>query len=216
MKNILVCVLLAVIIAAVIVLTVDVHRTIADIRRTDGLLDVVLADADGAVGDLRTVVQDVQVSAKQLSAAGQEQRAYWLKTSQQTADAMRDIRQLAARLDRSVNDHMIPTIDGQVTATGTAAGGALASLQHAGDSLDARLRDPQIAQMAENLNRAAAGVAAASDHTAQATEHLEKATADIETKVHQLTRPPSLAKRIGMGLLDVGAKLGSIAAGFVK
>ena len=111
---------------------------------------------------------------------------------------------------------MLPDFDRELMATSTAAQFSMESLTHASDALTFQLNDPAIAQMAEHLNLASASIATAGANTADATKHLDAATADIEQDVHRLTRPPSFLKQLGMGILDVAAKLGSVSAGFIK
>lgn len=209
-------ILLAVVAGCVIIVTSDVHKAM---KQTSG----VMANVDGAITDLRTTTKklnstldNVTQVTSQLELVASDERQYWNKTSEESAKAMRDLRQITARLDRSVNDKLIPDVDKAIGATAVSAQDALDSLQNAGETLSARLNDPAVADLATHLDAAAAGLATASGNVADGTAHLDHATADIEQSVHRLTRPPSLLKSIGMTLLDVGAKLGSIAAGFVR
>lgn len=165
---------------------------------------------------LSLVMDRLDGTIDQLNAAAIEQRAYWQKTS---ADSDKTVKALRVTVDRAsllldhtdkqLNSFLLPDLDRSVDLTSAEAQLSLASFTHAGDALTWQLDDPAISSLAQNLNEASA-------HVAESSAHLERTTADIEQAVHRVTRPPSLAKRIGMGLLDVGAKLGSIAAGFVR
>jgi hypothetical protein len=199
-----------------IVITRDVHNVAMQTAHTLEGVNPILTDLRARSQQLAGAIDHVTAATSQLELASQEERTYWNKTSQESAKGMRDLRQLTARLDRSVNDHLIPDLDRGVLSTTVDMQNVLASFQHTSETLTARLNDPAISQIAEHVDAAAAGLELSSKNVADGTAHLDHATADIETAVHRLTRPPSLAKRIGMALLDVGAKLGSIAAGFVR
>ena len=207
---------LAVAIACMIVGARDLHTSML-------ALQVTLRDVDGAVTDLRATTKrvdatldNVTAATAQLELAAGQERAYWNKTSEESAKAMRDLRQITARLDRSVNDKLIPDIDAAMLQTSTAAQSSLGALQQSASALTARLNDPKITDLTAHLDMAALNFDVASARVADGVDHLDKATADIETEIHRVTRPPSMLKQIGMGILDVGAKLGSIFAGFVR
>lgn len=207
---------LSALIVSTLVLTKDVHDTLRQTKQTLAAVQTTTEHLQGTSDQLGTTLATVGHASEELNLAAQEQRAYWLKTSAESAKAMRDLRQLTARLDRSINDHLLPDFDDNTVKTSLAAQQALESVRMAADTLNFQLRDPALSQMAEHLNDAAAGLAETSKHAATATDHMEGATADIQQAVHRLTRPASLAKRIGITLLDVGSKLGNIVAGFFK
>ena len=202
------------------VLSYDTHRvalcadkTLLDLDETIKTQNMNLA-SDELHLDL--VIDHLDGTITQLNAAAAEQRAYWQKTSADSDKTVKALRLVVDRAglllkhtDEQLNTSLLPALNRNVDLTSSNAQLSLASFTHAGDALTLQLDDPAIAQMATHLNDASA-------HVAESSAHLEKATADIEQAVHRLTRPPSLAKRIGLGLLDVGAKLGSIAAGFVR
>jgi hypothetical protein len=165
---------------------------------------------------LYLVLEHADATFGQVDQAAKEQRAYWLKTS---ADSDKTVKALRLAVDRAsllldhtdkqLNGSLLPDLDRNVELTASAAQMSLASFGHAGDELTFQLDDPAIADLATNLDKSAASLV-------ETNAHLEKTTADIEQAVHRLTRPPSLIKQIGMGILDTAAKLGSIAAGFVR
>ena len=207
----------------VAVLTRDAHRLAADSsalighgQRSLAELDVTLVELDRTAESAQGVLGEVQATAQNLKLSSAAETAYWNATAKQTALAARDLRQLIARTDRELNDKFLPDLDTQVSQTSGAAQLSLKALTHSADTLTFQLQDPEISQMAEHLNLAAGSIADAAASTASATKHLDASTADVEQAVHRLTRPPSMLKQIGMGILDVGAKLGSIAAGFVR
>lgn len=204
------------VIACAIVVTSDLHETMRSARSAVDNVNGAVTDLRVTSNKLNATLDNVTAATNQFQLAAAEQRQYWQKTSIESAKAMRDLRQLTARLDRSVNDKLIPNFNLEITATAAAAQNALESVQHSADTLTFQLNDPAIAQMADHLNTAAANAASASANVDAGTKHLEKATGDIETAVHRLTRPPSFAKQVGMTLLDIGAKLGNIVTGFIK
>jgi methyl-accepting chemotaxis protein len=71
------------------------------------------------------------------------------------------------------------------------------------DSANTLIADPAIKDALDNL-------AATSKNTEQTTEHLAAAAGDIEKKVHQITRPASMARTIAMGALDLAYKFAAI------
>jgi len=192
------------------------HQANVTLQDLDSVLKVQSANFSIDAQRLEQVLASVDSTAGQLNSAAAEQRAYWQKTS---ADSDKTVKALRLTIDRfglfvkhsdeTVNSFVLPDLDRQLTLTSDQAQLSLAAFGHAGDVLAFQLDDPAIADLAKNLDQSAATLT-------QTSDHLEKATADIEQAVHRLTRPPSLAKRIGMAILDVGAKLGSIAAGFVR
>lgn len=209
------------------VLSFDGHRmarsmdkTLCDLDETIKTQNVNLA-SDELHLDL--VIDHLDGTVTQLNSAAAEQRAYWQKTSADSDKTVKALRLVVDRAglllkhtDEQLNASLLPDFDREVKLTSLSAQTSIGSIGHASDVLTLRLNDPSISQAAAHLNDASANAAEASRSVAEGTAHLEKATADIEQAVHRLTRPPSLAKRIGLGLLDVGAKLGSIAAGFVR
>lgn len=176
-----------------------------------------LADADIAVrtqsANLSFEQQKLDSVLDTVNEAASEQRAYWKKTS---ADSDKTVKALRLMVDRTAllmkhadeSQLLLTTdLDRQINLTGDQAQFALGSISQSGDQLTFMLDDPAISDLAQNLDATSVSLKVTADH-------FDKTTADIEQEVHRLTRPPSMLKQIGMGILDVGAKLGSIAAGF--
>ena len=202
------------------VLSYDTHRIAREAEQS-------LRDIDSAVkiqsGNLATDEAQLGLVLEHVDAAAIEQRAYWQKTSTDSDKTVKALRLTVDRAslllkhaDEQLNTSLLPDMDRELVLTTHSAQMGIDSFSHASEVLAFDLDDPNISQLAAHLNEASAQLSTSAAHIADGTAHLDKATGDIEEAVHRLTRPPSLAKRIGMGLLDVGAKLGSIAAGFVR
>lgn len=199
---------------------VDADRTLRDL---DAAVKVQSVNLSAVQVHLDSVLSHVDATVSQLDLAAAEQRAYWQKTSSDSDKTVKALRLAVDRAsllldhtDKQLNSSLLPDIDREFILTTQQTQRSIGSIGQAGDALTLQLNDPAIAEMAEHLNEAATNAAAASKSVADGTAHLDKATADIEQEVHRLTRPPSMAKRIGTTLLDIGAKLGSIFAGFVR
>lgn len=204
------------VIACAIVVTSDLHETMRSARSAVDNVNGAVTDLRVTSNKLNATLDNVTAATNQFQLAAAEQRQYWQKTSIESAKAMRDLRQLTARLDRSVNDKLIPNFNLEITATAAAAQNALESVQHSADTLTFQLNDPAIAQMADHLNTAAANMASASANVSSGTAHLDRATGDIETAVHRATRPPSLALRVGSLVLSKGAEAAQWVYGYFK
>ncbi len=203
-----------------IILAHDAHRLALDtdkaVRDLEATLQAQGANLSADEMHLDLVLDHLDGTISQLHQAAVEERTYWLKTS---ADSDKTVKALRLAVDRAsllldhtdkqLNGALLPDIDRELQLTSQSAQMSIASLGQASDILALQLNDPAISQVAEHLNDASKSVAATADH-------LDKATADIERDVHRLTKPPSLIKQIGMVILDVAAKLGSVFAGFVR
>lgn len=198
----------------------DAHKVL---RHFDSSLVRVEMWGSNEAQDVHQILADAKVATSAGAAFAQEQRKQLKKTSQDSDNlvrnsqvVLRNAEKLLYRFDQQLNGSILPHLDQELVATSTAAQLSFESLAHTSDTLTFQLNDPNISQMAEHLNTASFSIADASANTSDATKHLDHATADIEQDVHRLTRPPSMIKQIGMGILDAAAKLGSISAGFVK
>jgi len=203
-----------------VVITRDAHRLSLDADKTlrdlDGVLVTQSANLAQDEQHVDVALAHLDTTIEQLNQAAIEQRAYWNKTS---ADSDKTVKAMRLTIDRAallldhtdvqLNSSLFPDLDRNLSLTAQSAQMGMASIGHAGDALTFQLDDPAIADLAKNLD-------ATSGQLQQTSEHMAATTADIEQAVHRMTRPPSLLKRIGESILDVGAKLGSMAAGFVR
>jgi len=191
---------------SVVILVQQLHQ---DLVNLDKLTVQTTADLHGAAQNANAVLLQLGITADEVRRAATEERAHWLRTSHETALTMRAARQLIDRTDRKLNDGLLPDLQLQQDQVAAAATTALDSLGHSADLLAAQLSDPHLTAIAGNLDQASAGLELTSDHLAHTT-------ADIEVEVHKLTRPASFAKRFGGAVLEFGAKIGSVLAGFLK
>ena len=159
--------------------------------------------------------------------AATEQRAYWQKTS---ADSDKTVKALRLTVDRAsllldhtdkqLNGAVLPDVDRQVNLTAEAAQSSLASLDHAGDALAFQLQELNIEPTMQNLNASSTRLEAIMANLQDASLHANNilASGDRTAAYYEkkLTTPASFTRRLAEGLLDVGAKVGSIFAGFVK
>ena len=102
-------------------------------------------------------------------------------------------------------------LDRQINLTADSAQLAFGSVTHASDAL--RFDIDELPPIFENLNATTEQWKLASMHAANILASGEHTASYYEKK---LTTPASFARTLATGLLDVGAKAGSIAAGFVK
>jgi methyl-accepting chemotaxis protein len=199
--------------AGVLVVLYDLHR---DLTAAAAALPRIERDVHGSVENLNAALIEISLTTDELRRAATEQRTYWAKTSQQTGKTVSALRLLIDRTDHSLNDETLPAIGLSVLNLNTRAGETLDEITQASHELEQRLADPAIAGTAAALQASAENATVATEHLAATSEHMDHATKDIEDKVHQMTRPPSWAKRVGMTILGVAADVGQIFAGFVK
>jgi len=182
--------------------------------------DAAIQHLDGAAQHLDTAIQTVTTAAAGVAGVIQFERDSQKNQNDQVTHGLRellktagDAHDLVVHTDCSVNGcpavgglpaiaGLLPTLAGTMKDLGDRAGRTI-------DDLDAHLRDEHLASFMANMDQASASFA-------QTSAHLASATGDIETKVHQMTRPASWAKNVGLTLLDLGSKLGNVFAGFVK
>jgi hypothetical protein len=201
---------------------IDAHHLLVHANQTLVNLDAeslsLHADIAAEVAHVDAIVSSAQAASDQMRLAAAEQRAYWQKTS---ADSDKTVKALRLTVDRAalllkhtdeqLNGSLLPDLNHQIALTGESAQSAFASAGHAGDALTFQINDME--PIFANLRDGTAQLSLASAHADQILLDGEK-TADYYEK--RLTTPASFAKRVGMGLLDVGSKLGNIMAGFVK
>lgn len=215
--------------AAVLFLTMAVC-TVWVAHDVDTLEKSITMDFSTIQSDLHTSAQDVhqqlsgiQPVIKSMDQVAQLEAQSFASQQKEFAKTQRALRASIDFTNKSLNepvtglfarvgsdvDASSKNLDEQLTESSTAAQLALESLAHSTETLTFLLNDPAIAQTATHLNNSAAQLELTSTN-------VQKTSADIEEAVHRLTRPPSLAKRIGMGILQIGGELGSIFAGFVR
>lgn len=163
-------------------------------------------DLHGSVQNLNAILLQAGLATDEARRAATEQRKYWNLTAEQTDKTVRAFRQLVDRTDRQLNDTLLPNLSDQFEATSATAQASLSAVTQSADALTARLNDPNITSLALHLDQTAANVEIA-------TGHLANASADVEKKVHQLTKPASFAVRVGKALLGVAAQVGAMMGG---
>lgn len=108
------------------------------------------------------------------------------------------------------------TLDAQLKANGDVSADLLRQSTQAVASLDALIRDPANPQILQNLAQDASKLAGIEDHLDNSSASLEHSMKRIDTRVTQLTTPAKFAVTVGSVLLNIGAKVGSFMAGFLK
>jgi hypothetical protein len=206
--------------AGTAVIAWDAHGLALDGRKVLQHADSSLTALDSALGDIgdttvniRGVLTETQATAENLKLASAAEADYWNATAKQTSLAARDMRQLIARTDRELNDKFLPDLDAQLTQTSTAAQFSFESLTHASDALAFQLQDPEWGQALHGLNLAANNFSAAAQNGSSILAHGDHVAAYYDKK---LTTPLGFWKTFLYSTLDIGAKAGSISAGFVK
>jgi hypothetical protein len=213
------------------VLSYDTHRIALDADKT-------LRDIDSTVKaqslDLQQDELQLNLVLDEVGKAATEQRAYWQKTS---ADSDKTVKALRLAVDRAsllldhtdkqLNGALIPAVitdatdlDGQIKLTGESAQMAFSSVGHVGDALTFQVDQLDLGPAIANLNESSARLANTMAYLQSASGHADGILgAGERTALYyekKLTTPASFAKRLGMGLLDVGSKAGNIVTGFAK
>jgi hypothetical protein len=206
------------------VLSYDTHRIALD-------ADATLRDIDSTVKaqslDLQQDELQLNLVLDEVGKAATEQRAYWQKTS---ADSDKTVKALRLAVDRAsllldhsdkqLNGVLLPDLDGQIRLTAESAQSAFSSVGHVGDALTFQVDQLDIGPAMANLNESSARLANTMAYLQSASGHADGILgAGERTALYyekKLTTPASFAKRLGMGLLDVGSKAGNIVSGFVK
>jgi hypothetical protein len=166
-------------------------------------------DSTEAAKNVNQILEKVSIAAQRIDDASEENRKYYAQATRQAAGTIKALRLFLDRADRQLNDGLLPELQKSVWNFDKNSEQSLTALTQAADSLNLQLADPHISNTVENLDSATADLAVTS-------EHLDHISAIAEAEARRLTKPASLAKRIGMGILEVGSQLGSIAAGFAK
>jgi hypothetical protein len=186
--------------------------------------DLVLAQAQHGWQDeaenVRKIIGSAQESAAQGAAFMAEQRAQLQKTSRDSDNQVRSLGLVTrnaetffSNLDQEINGRVLPDFDRELIATSTAAQFSFESMTKAGDALTFQLNDPEWMQTLHGLNMTAASLASFTGKADSTMGHVDHTFAYYDKK---LTTPLGFWRSMVNTVLDVGAKAGSISAGFVK
>lgn len=190
-------------------------------------LNRVTLSVGGTAAELRDAAKDWRAASK----SSEQLSAQTLQVVQNTAQAMANLNSAAESLtaliqhtDSQINGTLLPQLaetvnqndsrltqlvedtDATVVAMGKTSTQATAAMTQATQTLaDAGkiLGDPANQQTVKS-------VAAITQNTAEMTAHLNGAAADIQVKVHQMTRPASFIKQFGEDLFTLAAPVVSI------
>jgi hypothetical protein len=115
---------------------------------------------------------------------------------------------------------LIPDADRQLNLTAEAAQASLVSIDHASGALTFQIDALDLGPAAANLSESSARLANAMGSLQDASAHADNIlAAGDRTAIYyenKLTTPASFARTLAETVLDIGAKVGSIFAGFVK
>jgi hypothetical protein len=186
--------------------------------------DAVLAQAQGEWQDdkarIHSILDDAADGAKAASLFAQEQRVQLRKTSRDSDNQVRALglvtrnaEKFFYNLDQQVNGKILPDFDRELVSTSTAAQFGFESLTKTADDLDFQIQDPEIQQTLHGLNLATNNFASASANASSILAHGDHVAGYYDKK---LTTPIGFWKTLLYSTLDIGAKAGSISAGFVK
>lgn len=206
--------------------------------------DALLSDSRGAVAEIRATAGNASQSfaefgtlaavatqtAEQLNRTEAQQADYWAKTSAEMYKTTAALRLVIVRTDHTLNDQLAPGLTGavadadgmirdtsrNVSQTAASMQSALLTLNAAGDAAARQMADPHIADTIAHTDDAASQLAGMSAHMNQTAANVQETSALLEAKVRDLTKPASLALRIGKALLSTAGTAGQIAAGFFK
>ena len=206
------------------VLTYDAHRLARRVDQSMTTLDTQLK-----VQSLNLAQDEMHLDAvlSEVEKAAIEQRAYWQKTS---ADSDKTVKALRVAVDRAsllldhtdkqLNGALLPDADREMVLTAQAAQSSLASFGRTSDTLAFQVNELNVGPAMANLSESSARLANTMGNLQGASLHANNIlAAGDRTAVYyekKLTTPASFARKLAEALLDVGAKLGSIFAGFVK
>lgn len=162
-----------------------------------------------------------------VDAAATEQRAYWKKLSRDSDNQVRALglmtrnaESLLYNLDQNLNGKLLPDADRQLNLTAEAAQSTLGTLGHASDALTFQIDALDLGPAFANLDESSARLAVTMGYLQDASKHTNNILASGDKTAayyeHKLTTPASFARTLAETILDIGAKVGSIFAGFVK
>lgn len=194
-------------------------------------MDAELTDLHRVTLDAGGAVAEIRASAKVAEEASVEEKTYLaaLNTKMQavmdnSADATADLATMIQRTDHNINDVLAPTLAQTVTqndarlsrlvadtdstvksmaTTSSQAATVLTSVMEMMAQVSKLLDDPANQQTIDNF-------AVITKNTAETTAHLDSASADIQQKVHAITRPASWARSVFNFVMSTAAQVGEI------
>jgi hypothetical protein len=146
-----------------------------------------------------------------------------LESTSRTNQNLAALHDFIEHTDRSLNVGLVPraeqAIDQQSRSLTDLSVAARQSFEKMAPALqDASDASASLARLSEDpaLLDTLRQTQAAATNVARTTANLADTTADIRDAVHRQTRPANWAIRVGGYALDLAAKIGSLAAGFLK
>ncbi len=172
---------------------------VRDLHRDLSAIYLVLNNAEDSEKKLGFLITKVTVTADTLNSAASEERANWKATSSEANKTGRALRLLISRVDRSFVDGTLqhynavtlPAIDAQIAKNGDQLQSTIAKLGASADgvtsvtgTLNAKLDDPQIAELLAHFNTVSANLEVISANSAVMS-------GDMKLAVHRLAQPPT-------------------------
>lgn len=195
----------------------DAHRLLL---HADSVLGKAEGEWQSEKADVQAIIQRTKDTSTQAALFAEEQRVQLRKTSRDSDNQVRALGLVTRNaetffynLDQQVNGHVLPDFDRELVASSTAAQFSFESLTHASDALTFQLQDPEWGQALHGLNLAANNFSVAAQNGSSILAHGDHVAAYYDKK---LTTPLGFWKTFLYSTLDIGAKAGSISAGFVK
>ena len=206
------------------VISWDAHCFLRSALPIPAHVDSILTAAQGEwkndKKDVHSILAASSEASSQAAAFANEQRIQLKKTSRDSDNQVRSLglvtrnaEKFFYNLDQQLNGRVLPDFDRELVSTSTAAQFSFESLTKTSDALTFQFQNPEWDQTLHSFNLAAAGLAAASANGSSILAHGDHVAAYYDKK---LTTPLGFWRTMVNGLLDVGAKAGSISAGFVK
>lgn len=202
---------------AVIYLSVLSGRTIQQMNES---VERIEKDLHGISQNTNAALIQIGLTTDEVRRAAIEQRRYWNETSKETTKTIASVHDLIEHTDRNINEGLLPDAASLVSETHRNVVQIGESTDVALKSLDGTLEQLTVAaaamtRQAENpdIQKTVAALASTTQNISVATENLSAASKDIRDRVHQMTKPASMAVRIGSTLLGVAAKVGALLAG---
>lgn len=183
--------------------------------------DALLTDTRRVVLVVGGAATELEKSSREWAATSKEQRDYWQGLQKQVSETLANTNKTVADLDLMVNQTngslnrdlalMADSIaagqasfqEFQATAMATTKAVNQSAAILAGPEMQTTLKN--IASASQQLAEASAQINQAAAHSNQALGHVDAATADVQAKVHQMTRPVAWYKTVGIAVLSVMA-----------